>query len=76
MVQDLDAILAILDKLIVKFSPTMVEDLDAILAILDKLSASDRHLVDLVVVKSGNFEKNGQGKSRNFICKNHWASCL
>ena len=33
MVEDLDAILAIWEDLISKFSPTMVEDLGAILAI-------------------------------------------
>ena len=33
MLEHLDAILAILDELISKFSPTMVEDLAAILAI-------------------------------------------
>ncbi len=37
MVEDFDSILAILDKLIAKFSSTRVEVFDAILAILVKL---------------------------------------
>ena len=38
MVEDLDAILAIWDQLINKFSPTIVEGLNVILAIWDELN--------------------------------------